>query len=256
MRIAVAGGTGLTGAHVVTELAARGHQPVVLARGTGVDLRSGSGLDERLAGVDAVIDVTNVVTSKEPEAVGFFDAVGHNLLAAEQRCGVGHHVALSIIGIDRVRYSYYRGKLRQEEVIASSGLPATIIRAAQFHEFAGQILDRTALGPVVVAPRIRSQPIAVREVAAHLVAAAVARAGEAPRELAGPRVEELTSMIRQLIAAARRRRLIVPVRIPGAAGAAMARGALLPTGEVTLGGQDFATWLASEDAEPWLERRS
>jgi uncharacterized protein YbjT (DUF2867 family) len=256
MRIAVAGGTGLAGAHVVAELAVRGHRPVVLARGTGIDLSTGSGLDERLAGVDAVVDVTNVATTRESEAVGFFDAVGRNLLAAERRCGVGHHVALSIIGIDRVEYGYYRGKLRQEELIAASGLPATIIRTAQFHEFAGQILDRMTFGPVVVAPRMRSQPIAIREVAAHLAAAAVARVGEAPRQLAGPRVEELTSMIRELIAAARRRRLIVPVRIPGQGGAAMAQGALLPTGAVTLGGQDFAAWLASEDARPWLERLS
>jgi uncharacterized protein YbjT (DUF2867 family) len=224
MRIAVAGGTGLTGAHVAAELADRGHEPVILARSAGVDLRTGSGLDERLAGVDAVIDVTNIVTSKESEAVGFFDAVGRNLLAAERRCGVGHHVALSIIGIDRVEYSYYRGKLRQEELIAGSGHPATIIRAAQFHEFAGQLLDRTMFGPVIVAPQMRTQPIAVREVASHLAAAAATRPGEALRELAGPRVEEMTSMVRRLVASARKRRLIVPIRIPGAGGRAMARG--------------------------------
>lgn len=114
MRVAVAGGTGLVGRYVVEELTAAGHHPVVLARSTGVDLVTGTGLDAALAGAEAVIDVSNVTTTSGKKAIAFFDRVAHTLLDAGEQAGVRHHVLLSIVGIDRVGLGYYQGKLRQE----------------------------------------------------------------------------------------------------------------------------------------------
>ncbi|MGW6743601.1 SDR family oxidoreductase [Streptomyces sp. NPDC055025] len=243
MRVAVAGGTGLVGRHVVEELSAAGHEPVVLARARGVDLVSGAGLDEAMAGVEAVVDVTNVTTMSARKAISFFEAVGGNLLDAGARAGVRHHVALSIVGIDRVGHGYYQGKIRQEERVRSGRVPWTVLRATQFHEFAQQTVDLFP-GPLAVVPRMNTQPIAAREVAQRLVGLILGPAQGMAPELAGPRVEQLVDMVRKLLRAQRRRRLLLPVRFPGAAGAAMAGDGQLPTGPGPRGAQTFDEWLA------------
>ncbi|MEU3473853.1 NAD(P)H-binding protein [Rhodococcus sp. NPDC006774] len=139
MKLAVAGGTGTVGVHVVEVARQRGHEVVVLSRSAGVDLVSGSGLSDALAGVDAVVDVASTQTISAKESMSFFAAVTRNLLTAEGAAGVGHHVALSIVGIDRAPHSYYAGKVEQERIIRAGTVPWTILRATQFHEFAGQI---------------------------------------------------------------------------------------------------------------------
>ncbi|GGQ80299.1 SDR family oxidoreductase [Couchioplanes azureus] len=251
MKVAVAGGTGLTGRHVVETLSAAGHEPVVLARGRGVDLVSGAGLDAALNGVDVTIDVSNVTTTRRAVAVGFFERAGRNLLAAAARAGVRHHVVLSIVGIDRVKSGYYQGKLCQEAVARAGAVPWSVLRATQFHEFAGQLLERVP-GPVAVVPKLTVQPIAVREVAEALVALA----GEEPRgmagDLAGPRVESLVTMARRLIAAGgARRRPVLPLWVPGP----MGRG-LLPSGPGARGVQTFDQWLAEQRQDSWSAGRS
>src|SRR5579875_1210694 len=142
VRIAVAGGTGTVGRLVVEELAARGHLPVVLARSVGVDLVTGAGLGDALDGCEVVVDTANVATSGRRRAIEFFDRTTTTLLAAARSAGVSHHVVLSIVGIDRVGYGYYLGKRRQEELVVAGDVPWTILRATQFHEFAGQLLER------------------------------------------------------------------------------------------------------------------
>lgn len=240
MKVAVAGGTGLTGRHVIEALCAAGHEPVALARSTGVDLVTGAGLDAALAGVDVTIDVSNVTTMKRAEAVGFFDRAGRHLLGAAARAGVRHHVALSIVGIDRVRTGYYQGKLRQEEIVREGAVPWTVLRATQFHEFAEQILERVP-GPVALVPRLTVQPIAVREVAQALVALAAGEPQKDAPDLAGPRVESLADMARRLVRSGTvRRRPVVPLWLPGP----MAHGGLLPTGTGPRGTQTFEQWLA------------
>lgn len=239
MRIAVAGGTGLTGRHVVQALEARGDEAVVLSRSAGVDLRTGAGLEAALAGVEAVIDVSNVATQRRSVSVGFFDEAGRRLQTAASRAGVRHLVTLSIVGVDRVRNPYYAGKLRQEQIVRDGEVPWTILRATQFHEFATQVLGAVP-GPVAVVPEMRTQPIAVREVADALaVLAAEQPQGMAP-DLAGPRVESLADMVRRLIAAGgARRRPVLSLRIPGP----MSRGGLLPTEAGPRGVQTFDEWL-------------
>lgn len=247
MRVAVAGGTGLVGRHVVEELTAAGHHPVVLARSTGVDLVTGTGLDAALAGVDAVVDVTNVTTTSAKKAIAFFDRVAHTLQDAGEQAGVRHHVLLSIVGIDRVGLGYYQGKLRQEDVLKSGRTPWTVLRATQFHEFAQQTLDRVP-GPLAVVPRMRSQPVAAREVAHHLVRLVSAPARGMAPELAGPRVEQVVDMTGRLLRARHQRRLLLPVKMPGATGTAMTGDGLLPTGPGPRGSQTFDEWLTHHTA--------
>ena len=187
MRIAVAGATGTVGRFVVRSAHGAGHEVVALSRSSGVDLTTGSGLATRLQGVDAVIDVSNVGALRRSAAVAFFETVTRTLLDAEWEAGVRHHVALSIVGIDRVPTGYYAGKLRQEELLAESGNRSTVLRATQFHEFPGQIASRIR-GPVVLMPRMRSATVAASDVADQLVLLAAADPqGRAP-DIAGPEV--------------------------------------------------------------------
>ncbi|MFC1436812.1 NAD(P)H-binding protein [Streptacidiphilus sp. N1-10] len=248
MRVAVAGGTGLVGRYVVDELAAAGQEAVVLSRARGVDLVTGTGLDAAMAGVSAVIDVSNTTTISGRKAVAFFDRAGRNLLDAGVRAGVAHHVALSIVGIDRVGLGYYLGKLRQEELVGNGRTPWTVLRATQFHEFAGQTLDR-APKPLALVPRMRTQPVAVAEVARHLVRLTLAEPQGMAPELAGPRVEQLVDMVRSLLRSRNQSRLLLPVKMPGATGAAMTADGLLPLGPGPRGSQTFDAWLAGQPVQ-------
>jgi uncharacterized protein YbjT (DUF2867 family) len=240
MRVAVAGGTGVVGRHIVEALTTRGHQPVVLSRGRGVDVGTGTGLAAALADVDVIVDVSNIATSKRSVAEDFFARSTAHLLAA----GVPL-VVLSIIGIDRVPLGYYRGKQKQEQVALDSGR-ATVLRTTQFHDFAAQILDRTSVGQIALVPRMRSQPIAAREVAVALAdLVAEAPQGRVP-DLAGPQPEEMTDLVRRYVRATRQRRWVVPVTVPGAAGRAMRNGGALPAGPGARGSQTFDAWLAEQ----------
>lgn len=248
MRVAVAGGTGVVGRFVGEAAATAGHEVVVLARSTGVDLPGGTGLDAALEGVEAVVDVSNVATMRAGESVAFFEAVTRNLLRASAGAGVGHVVALSIVGATRVDLGYYLGKRRQEELLLAPEAPVatSVLRATQFHEFVGQLLSRSG-GPVAVIPRMRSQPIAAREVGTALVALATGPAVGLAPELAGPQPELVADLARRQVRAVGSRRRVVQVTLPGRAGKAMASGALLPTGPGPRGGQTFEQWLGGPD---------
>ena len=199
MRVAVAGGTGLTGRHVVDSLTSAGQEPVVLSRSSGVDLVTGGGLAAALAGVDAVIDVSNVTTTRRAAAERFFTAATTHLRDAAAAAGVGHYVLLSIVGVDRVDLGYYAGKRRQEQLLAAGRVPWTVLRATQFHEFAEQVLERLR-GPVAVIPAMRSRPVAVAEVADALVEAVITGPVDGyATELAGPEVLWLADMARLVL---------------------------------------------------------
>jgi uncharacterized protein YbjT (DUF2867 family) len=245
MRVAVAGGTGVTGQQVVPALIAAGHDPVILSRSQGVDLTTGNGLDDILEGCAALIDVTNVTTTRRDVAASFFASATRHLLASGARVGIRHHVCLSIIGIDRIKYGYYQGKLLQEELVKAAGVPWTILRASPFHEFADNVLGRMR-GPIALVPRMRLQPIAVREVAAALVALVSAPPLGGVTELAGPREEELVDMVRRVVRARGQRRLVVPFQAPGVTGRAFADGAQLATDPGPRGSRTFTEWLAAE----------
>lgn len=147
MKIAVAGGTGTVGRHVVEALRAAGHAPLVLSRSTGTDLLTGEGLAASLHGVAAVVDVSATTTTSSTESVRFFGTVTRNLREAERLAGVRHHVALSIIGARKVNAGYHAGKAVQEEILNAEPSGWSLLRATQFHEFATQLLDHGKLGP-------------------------------------------------------------------------------------------------------------
>lgn len=245
MTIAVAGGTGLVGSLVVEEVRRLGGTAVVLARATGVDLVSGEGLTEALTGVDTVVDAADVGAAGAAGAAGalaFVEAVTANLLLAGRAAGVRHHVALSVVGCDRVDVPYHQAKRRQEDLVAAGPVPWTVLRATQLHESARQLVARSP-GRVALAPRMRTRPIAAREVAEALVAAAVDRPGGLLPDLAGPRPERLDLMVRQLVRRLGRRHVVVPVPIAGAAGRQVAAGGLLPGRGASLGRETFGEWV-------------
>ncbi len=219
-----------------------GHESVVLARSTGVDITAGTGLDRALRGADTVVDVSNVTTTRAGRSVAFFTAGTRHLLEAGQRAGVRHHLALSIVGVDRVDYGYYEGKRAQERLVLDGQVPGSVLRATQFHEFAGQILTRSR-GPFALMPRVRTRPVAAREVAAALAELAAGPAVGLAPELAGPQEHELVDMARLLLRARGQRRRVVPLRLPGAAGRQMAGGGLLPAGPGRRGVETFDQWL-------------
>ncbi len=246
MKLAVAGGTGTVGVHVVEVARQRGHEVVVLSRSAGVDLVSGSGLSDALAGVDAVVDVASTQTISAKESMSFFAAVTRNLLTAEGAAGVGHHVALSIVGIDRAPHSYYAGKVEQEKIIRAGTVPWTILRATQFHEFAGQIRARSSFGPVSIVPKMVSQPIAAREVAERLIDLAERSPAGRVADLGGPREERMAEMVRRYARSIGTRGLVLEVPIPGAYGRAMRDGTLVTTTDADHGLQTFGQWAAAQ----------
>ena len=243
MRIAVAGGTGVVGSHVVDALRAEGNDAVVLSRRTGVDLTAGAGLDAALDGVDAVIDTANVTTVSAGVATRFFEAATGNLVAAAARARVAHVVLLSIVGIDRIPHDYLAGKLAQERVVETGTVPWTILRATQFHEFAGQVFDRAKVGPLHVAPRGRVQPVAAREVGAHLAALAAGAPQGRAADLAGPREERLDDMVKAYARRTGHGGWIPSVSLPGGQMKGMRAGLGLPGPGAVLGTETFAQWL-------------
>jgi uncharacterized protein YbjT (DUF2867 family) len=245
MRVAVAGGTGLLGRLVVAELARVGLEQATLARSQGVDLTTGAGLDAALTGADAVIDVSNVTTTSRRTAVRFFAAATSTLLAGAARAGVGHVLTLSIVGADTVDLGYYLGKWRQEELLAAGPVPWTLLRATQFHEFPEQLLARVPPGPLVPVPVMDTRPVAAREVAAHLVDLVQLQPAGVATPMAGPERLAMTDMVRRVLAARGRRALVVPLRLPGRTGRALAGGGLVPDEPFVHGRTTFAEHLAA-----------
>ncbi|WP_309065252.1 SDR family oxidoreductase [Microbacterium sp.] len=246
MDIAVAGGTGVVGSRIVRIAQARGHATRALSRSAGVDVRTGVGLEGALRGADAVIDVLNIETLSEKAATRFFRTATSNLLDAEGRAGVEHHIALSIVGVDRVPHGYYGAKLAQEGLVASHAVPWTILRATQFHDFAAQMHARLAFGPVHPVAHMRTQPVAVDEVAARLVDLAEGSPQGRARDLSGPQEEDLADMMRAWARRSGGRGWMPRIRVPGAFGAAMRDGSLLPGPDAERGRVTFEEWLAAQ----------
>ncbi len=242
--VAVAGATGVVGRHVVAALRRRGVGVAPMARSLGVDLVDGRGVDDALRGATAVVDVGNVASSRRSTAVRYFTRATTTLLDACRRHGVERYVLLSIVGIDDVATGYYLGKREQERLVTGSGLETVVLRATQFHEFAGQVLDRLRRGPVALVPTMLSRPVAAAAVAERLVDLALEASPPARVELAGPECLPVAEMVRRLCRRRGDRVLLVPVRVPGAVGRAMAGGALVPAGAFETDPLTFDRWLA------------
>ena len=241
--IAVAGGTGTVGKFVVEELERQGKHTRVLARSRGVDLITGRGLDDALNGTTTIIDVSNLNTTNAKTSIGFFSTVAQNLVTAGRKAGVQHLIALSIVGSDRIDFGYYMGKREQELIVSGSRLPWTVLRATQFFEFP-QILARTR-SPIVFAPRMRSQPIAAREVADQLVQLALTGPTWTTLEMSGPETIEIPDLTRRWIRHTGSSRPVMSFPVPGSAGRAMAGGELIPAEPAVRGTETFTHWLST-----------
>ncbi len=244
MRIAVAGGTGVVGRHVVEVARERGHDPVALSRSAGVDLLDDRAVASALDGAEAVVDVANIPTLSEKKATAFFTDVTSRLSRLGAAAGASRFVVLSIVGIDRVPTGYYRAKLAQERTARAGPLPVTIVRATQFHEFPGQLLARSTFGPVAAVPVMAIQPIAARSVAETLVATSELAPVEETVEIAGPNREQLVELARDLVRRGGRKVWVLPLRVPGRAGRAMRSGELGAGPRTRLLGPSFAEWSA------------
>lgn len=245
MRIAVAGGTGQAGAEAAATARQRGHEVVVLARSAGVDLLSGEGVEAALDGVEVIIDASGARGDEDP--LTFHETAMRRFAGS----GARHLVVLSIVNCDRAAsYPLYGAKVAQERAAEASGIPFTIARATQFHEFARQVWGFGKKGFLNFAPRMRTQPVAVAEVGARLVdLAEAAPVGGRARDFAGPREESLVEMVRAYAQAAGRSTRIVPVSLPGEFGRAQRDGSLLPGPDAELGVQTFDEWVATLRAE-------
>lgn len=246
LRIAVAGATGNIGALTTTALEANGHEVVAISRSQGVDLSTGEGLDSALIGVDAVIDTTNYTTSDRAEAVAHFGTTTQNLLEAEHRAGVRHHVLLSIAGVDRVEgNAHYAGKREQERRVTQGPVPWTIVPATQFHDFAVMVTRWTEQdGAAPIAPLL-VQPIAPADVAAILAEIATGAPQGRYRDIAGPDTQDLVDMARRTNDALGRSIKLVPTW-SSLFGPDMAGNALLPGANARIAPTTFDQWLAGQ----------
>lgn len=197
MKVVVVGGTGLVGSKVMRALTDRGHDAVAAAPSTGVDAVTGRGLSEVLLGASVVVDVSNSPSFEEDAATEFFRASTSNLLDAEATAGVAHHVALSVVGTERLapQAGYFRAKLLQEQLIAAGPVPYTIVRATQFFEFLAAIADSATIADVVRLPDALIQPMASVDVAEAAAVAAVAEPAAGTVEVGGPKAFRLPELI-------------------------------------------------------------
>jgi uncharacterized protein YbjT (DUF2867 family) len=253
VRIAVLGATGTLGRHVADVATERGHDVVACSRSSGQDVTTGEGLDAAFDGAAAVIDAANVMTWRRSVALGFFDASAKHVQSAARTAGVAHVCVVSIVGIDRLRsLGYYDAKLTHERRHLDGDVPSSVVRATQFHEFAGQVLSLATVGPLGAVPSLRVQTVAARSVAALLVDAVEAgpARGRLP-DVAGPGpVRELPALARALLAARGSRTRVLALRVPGAAGRAVRDGALLPAHDARLVGPTFEAWLDATGGTP------
>ncbi|BDT91120.1 nucleoside-diphosphate sugar epimerase [Nocardia sputorum] len=244
MRVAVAGASGRIGRDVTDVLRTQGHEVVEISRSVGVDVRTGAGLADALAGVDVVVDAINAATTETEAVTEFFRTVARNIQRAAAAAGVRRIVLVSIIGIDRFTAGHYAGKLAQENAYREGPVPVRILRAAQFHEFTEMTLDWTTRGDTAYVPKYRAQLVAARTVAEQLAHLAVAETAPESVEIAGP--EELNLAAAAADVAARRgepARVEEIVDLDDPDHELQADGALLPGPGAILAGPTFQQWL-------------
>lgn len=245
MKIVVIGGTGLIGSRLVAQLAARGHEALAASPNTGVNTLTGEGLAEALAGAQVVVDVANSPSFEDRAVLEFFETSGRNLLAAEATAGVRHHVALSVVGTERLQASgYFRAKLAQEALIKASRVPYTLVHATQFMEFLGGIAQAGTEGQTVRLSPALVQPIAADDVAAAMADAALGEPINATVEIAGPERVGLAVLVQRYLTAIGDARTVVPDADAPYFGVKLDDRSLTPDDGARLGTIGFDAWLA------------
>jgi uncharacterized protein YbjT (DUF2867 family) len=251
MKIVVIGGSGLIGKKLVTRLHERGHEAVAASPSSGVNAVTGAGLADVLVDAEVVVDVTNSPSFEDAAVLEFFEKSSRNLLAAEADAGVGHHVALSIVGADRIPDSgYLRAKVAQETLIQSAGIPYTILRATQFFEFIGTITAQFATdGQTVRVPSAFIQPILSDDVVAALVDVTLGAPVNGIIDVAGPERFRFDEIIRQFLSATQDTRQVVIDTHARYFGAKLDEQSLIPRGNSHIGATRFKGWLSHSTAK-------
>lgn len=245
MKIVVIGGTGLIGSKVVEQLRAVGHEPVAAAPNTGVNTLTGEGLAEVLKGAAVVVDVSNAPSWEDDAVMKFFETSTRNLLAGEKLAGLGHHVALSVVGSERMLESgYFRAKIAQEELIKSSSVPYSIVRATQFFEFIERIADMSTNGDTVRLPPVLIQPMAAGDVATAVCRVALGSPLNGTVEVAGPEQFRLDELIRQALAGRHDARKVVTDPQARYYGITVSETTLIPGRNARLGKTRLGDWRA------------
>ena len=245
MKIVVIGGSGLIGKKLVNNLRQQGHEVVAASPSSGVNAVTGEGLAQALAGAQVVVDVANAPSWEDNAVLAFFETSGRNLLAAEAVAGVLHHVALSVVGANRLPDSgYMRAKVAQENLIKASKIPYTIVCATQFFEFVGGIADSATDGQTVRLPPAMMQPIVSDDVAAALADVAAEKPLNGTVELAGPEPIRMDELVRRYLSAKRDTRKVVTDVQAGYYGTAVNDQSLTPGDNPRLGPTRFDDWLS------------
>ncbi len=202
MKVVVVGGTGLIGKNVVSILRGRGHEVIAASPSKGINAVTGEGLAEAIRGAQVVVDVANSPSFEDKAAMDFFERSGRNLIAAETGAGVKHHVAVSVVGTDRLLASgYFRAKMAQENLVKGSGIPYTIVRSTQFFEFVGAIAGSATEGEMVRLPSALLKPIAAEDVSAAVAEIALKAPLNGLVDLAGPESIALNQLVQQFLSA-------------------------------------------------------
>jgi uncharacterized protein YbjT (DUF2867 family) len=249
MKIVVIGGTGLIGTKLVNNLRQRGHEVLAASPKSGVNTFTGEGLAEALQGAQVVVDVANAPSWEDNAVMEFFQTAGHNLLAAEAAAGVRHHVALSIVGADRLPASgYLRAKLAQEDLVKTSGIPFTIVRSTQFFEFAKGIIQSASEGQTIRLSPALMQPIAADDVATALAGVAVAEPLNGTIEIAGPEPIRMDELARRFLSATRDPRKVATDVHALYFGTELNDHSLTPGDKARLGPTHFEEWLSRSTA--------
>jgi uncharacterized protein YbjT (DUF2867 family) len=245
MKIVVIGGSGLIGTKLVDNLRQHGHEVVAASLSSGVNILTGEGLAQALTGAQVVVDVANSPSFEDKAVLEFFETAGHNLLAAEAAAGVGHHVALSVVGADRLLASgYLRAKMAQEKLIKASRIPYTILRSTQFFEFVSGIAQSATDGQTVRLPPALVQPIASDDVAAALADVAVEEPLNGMVELAGPERIRLDELVRRYLSATQDARKVTTDVHARYFGAELNDQSLTPGDNPRIGPTRFEDWLS------------
>lgn len=244
MKIVVIGGTGLIGSKLVTKLIEHGHEAVAASPNTGVNSLTGEGLAQVMKGASVVVDVTNSPVWEDAAVLNFFETSTRNLLAAEAAAGVGHHVALSVVGTERLLESgFFRAKNAQENLIKSGSVPYSIVRATQFFEFAKNIADFSMNGNQVQVPPVLIQPMAADDVASAVGRAAVGAPANGMVEAGGPERFPIDEFVRRGLAAKNDSREVVVVPSARYFGIQVSENTLIPGEGARLGETRFENWL-------------
>lgn len=250
MKIVVIGGSGLIGSKVVKDLRARGHDVLAASPGSGVDTMTGKGLREALEGARVVVDVANSPSFEDNAVLEFFETSGRNLFAAEKAAGVAHHVALSVVGTDRLAQSgYFRGKIAQEKLIRESDVPYTIVQSTQFFEFLGGIAKASANEGAVHLSGAYIQPISSDDVARAVAEHAVSVPLNGVVEIAGPEKSRLSDLMQRYFVAIGDARKVVADDDALYFGAQLAADTLLPGAMAHLGGIGFDAWFKQSQSQ-------